>query len=127
MGAVYSVELTMGAKAENTDNIIEAVNTVFENYGIEHFKKDVNTIEDVIKTVFVAKSNMSNLTVINKGTYDEYNFNSDFDASYSWEGVMIASFEAMAKYLEDESRLIIYPDNDYDEYVVKNGKAVFVH
>lgn len=37
------------------------------------------------------------------------------------------AFKLIAPYLADKSELYIYPDDDYDHLVVKNGKCVQVH
>lgn len=51
----------------------------------------------------------------------------NFDASYSWESVMIEAFQILAPYLEDGSSIKIYPDSDYDHLVVKGGEAQWIH
>lgn len=50
-----------------------------------------------------------------------------FDASYGWERVLIEWFEILAPFLADESRMLIYPDEDYDELIIQNGKCIQVH
>ena len=40
---------------------------------------------------------------------------------------MIEWFNLLAPFLEDRSLILIYPDEDYDKLVIKNGKCVQVH
>ena len=40
---------------------------------------------------------------------------------------MMKMFKLIVPYLVDKSELYIYPDDDYDHLVVKNGKCVQVH
>lgn len=50
----------------------------------------------------------------------------DFNASYSWESVMMEVFELMAPFLQDGSEIKIYPDSGLDKAIVKDGSAVWV-
>ena len=50
-------------------------------------------------------------------------FTSDFDASYGWEGMMDRAFAVMARFLEDGSLLVIYPDVGSRLLVVKGGNV----
>ena len=54
-------------------------------------------------------------------------YENGFDASYGWESVMMEMFELIAPYLADGSELYIYPDNDYDHLLIKNGKCIQKH
>ena len=40
---------------------------------------------------------------------------------------MMDMFEVMSPFLVDKSEMYIYPDNDYDHLVVRDGKYVQVH
>ncbi len=48
-------------------------------------------------------------------------FTSAFNASYGWEGMMDEAFDVMARFLEDGSLLVIYPDVGSRLLVVKGG------
>ena len=50
-----------------------------------------------------------------------------FNASYGWESVMMEWFDVLAPFLADGSQMLIYPDEDYDKLVIKNGKCVQIH
>ena len=52
-------------------------------------------------------------------------FQSEFNASYGWESVLIDMFEYVADLLEDGSRLEIYPDNGSNLMHVEGGRAVW--
>jgi len=48
-----------------------------------------------------------------------------FDGSYSWEGVLLDTFEAVTPALDDGSVIKVYPDSGWWEIKVANGEAVF--
>lgn len=48
-------------------------------------------------------------------------FTSAFNASYGWEGMMDEAFAVMARFLEDGSLLVIYPDVGSRLLVVRGG------
>ena len=52
---------------------------------------------------------------------------SDFDASYGWEIVMVEWFKYVAPYHVDGSELYIAPDTDWDELIIKNGQCIQTH
>ena len=51
-------------------------------------------------------------------------YSSDFDATYSWEGLMVEFFEEVAPSLEDGSEMIIYPDSGSRTLTVQSGTVV---
>jgi len=52
-------------------------------------------------------------------------WSADFDASYSWESVMIDIFTKALKVLENGSYVEIFPDEGGIRLIVKNGKVSF--
>ena len=54
-------------------------------------------------------------------------YENDFNASYGWERIMMEWFEVLAPFLANGSQMLIYPDEDYDKLVIKNGKCVQIH
>lgn len=52
-------------------------------------------------------------------------WSADFDASYSWESIMIDIFVKALKVLEDGSYVEIYPDNGKIRIFVKNDIVYF--
>lgn len=65
------------------------------------------------------------VSVVKKRKYTYYD--NCFGASYGWEYIMIDWFKVIAPYLSDGSQMLIYPDEDYDKLVIRNGKCVQVH
>ena len=121
MGACYSVILKVNLIDEQ--GAINALN--------EHILKDTRTSYSIDEsTELQTFDGLMDLLLVNVLTSTKGNFKyyeSDFDASYGWERVMMEWFDVMAPFLKDNSTLLIYPDNDYDKLVIKNGKCVQVH
>ena len=119
MGACYDVELKLNVKDE--DLLKKLMNKyIDENNGFVVFnleERDRNNLVDLVK-IFITDRCFS----VNGDVYE-----SSFEASYGWESVMTESFEEYAEALEDGSYIIIWPDNDYDKIIVKNGKAKWIH
>ena len=125
MGACYSVILKVNLTDEQ--GAIKALN--------EHILKDTRTSYSIDESTelqtFDGLMNLllagfrTNVLTYTKGNFKYYE--SDFNASYGWESVMMEWFDVMAPFLKDNSTLLIYPDNDYDKLVIKNGKCVQVH
>ena len=124
MGAVYDVTVKMKYKdaeavAEATRNYIKETGDWIE-WNLDKHPLDVD-LDTLVKYVIMD----SQFTVEEIKGGKEYN--SGFDQSYGWEGVMLEWFEHIAPTLRNGSTLWIYPDEDYDKVVVKNGEAVQVH
>lgn len=120
MGACYSVILKVNLT--NEEGAIKALN--------EHMSKDTRASYSIERGDTSTFDGLMNVLLVNCMTYEKGNFKyyeSDFDASYGWESVMMEWFGVMAPFLKDNSTLLIYPDNDYDKLVIKNGKSVQVH
>lgn len=129
MGACYSVTLKVCLKDE--EGAIRALN--------EHIAKDTGTDYSLGKyvTIGATPDTFDGLMKIllaeeqHKVTiyqHDKFRiYDNDFGASYGWERVMMEWFNVLAPFLEDRSLLLIYPDEDYDKLVIKNGKCVQVH
>lgn len=120
MGACYSVILKVNLTDE--EGAIKALN--------EHILNDTRASYDTEKCKTDTFDGLMNLLLVNATTYEKGNFKyyeSDFDASYGWERVMMEWFEVMTPFLKDNSKLLIYPDSDYDELIIKNGKCMQIH
>lgn len=129
MGACYSVELRVHVLDENG-----AVNAI-----LAHKEKDSRTAYSVQKCVaagvaldtfdglikLLLAEHQQRVMVQQDGAYRFYS--NAFDASYGWESVMLEWFEVLAPFLADDSKLLIYPDHDYDEVVIRDGKAIQIH
>lgn len=122
MGQCYSVILKVNFtdKQKAADALNDKISWAAEertNYNLGHYQElgiGSDTIEDLLKIFFGGWS--GNLKTREDGSMD-----SDFDASYGWEGVMMDAFERIAPYLEDGSMIKIYPDCGVDKGTVVNG------
>ena len=120
MGACYSVMLKVNLT--NEEGAIKALNEHIANDTRAEYStdgRDTNTFDGLMNVLLV------DCMTYEKGRFKYYE--SDFDASYGWEGVMMEWFDIMAPFLMDNSKLLIYPDSSYDELVIRNGKCVQVH
>lgn len=131
MSACYDV--TLKVKILDEQGAINALRNHIDNdertnYSLDEYEKDGITTEtfDDLTRIFLAgwKGQEVEISKCNNGfTIYENSFN----ASYGWESVMMEMFETLTPFLEDDSKLIIYPDSDYDELIVENRKCVQIH
>lgn len=112
-GAVKALNKHM-KKSKNADYLLEK----YANIGVTP-----DTFDGLMK-ILLAETQQK-VTIVKKRKYTTYD--NCFSASYGWEFVMIDWFKVMAPYLADGSQMMIYPDEDYDKLVIKNGKCVQVH
>lgn len=125
MGAVYDVNLQAKIKQGHKLALLNSLISTMSESQIDYLNSkelDMNKLEDVLAYYFAANSKIA-VGIIN----DKINISTGFDASYSWECVMIEAFEKIAEHLEDKSELYIYPDSDYDWLVIRNGKMIQKH
>jgi len=130
MGACYNV--TLQVKVKDEKGAILALNEHIKNdkrtnYSLEKYAEQGITTEtfDDLMRIFLAGWRNQEVDISEKDGFTVYK--NGFNASYGWEGVMIEMFDTLAPYLEDESWLLIYPDSDYSELIVHNGKSVQIH
>ena len=132
MGACYATELTLRMKPENKGEItqllvnkittdVNAGKTIYGNY------KQPSTLEDCLGLIFAQHQNDFVLTHSGDPIEEQYDVSSGFNATYSWEGLMVDFFDLIAPLLIDGSELWIYPDSDYDHLVIKDGKSIQLH
>ena len=129
MGACYSVVVKVnvtdmpGAVKALNEHI---VNDTGVNYALDKYASEGVTTEtfDDLMRILLAECQRKTL-ISQKGKFTIYE--NDFDASYGWECVMMDWFEVIAPFLANGSQMLIYPDEDYDKLVIKNGKCVQVH
>lgn len=129
MGACYSV--TVKVNLIDEVGAIKALNDHIENdtgtrYNLEKYAASGITTEtfDGLMKILLADAQQE-LSITKKRKYTTYD--SCFNASYGWEGVMIEWFHVLAPFLADRSEMLIYPDEDYDKLVIRNGKCVQIH
>ena len=129
MGACYSVNVKVHLVDE--DGAIKAlnehiINDTRTNYSLDKYAAQGVTTEtfDDLMRILLAEI-QGDISIYQKGKFTIYD--NGFNASYGWECVMMDWFEVMAPYLADGSQMLIYPDEDYDKLVIKNGKCVQIH
>ena len=121
MGACYSVELKVNIKDEK--GVIEALNNHMNNDTSAVYKNTVTeTFDDLMRVLLADHQRKVYIYKEKKWCYYE----NDFDASYGWERVMVEWFNVMTPFLGNGSTLVIYIDNDGDEFVIKDGKCILV-
>jgi len=131
MSACYSVTLTaaikdeQGALATTQKFIRDAKNTDFGLVDYLAQGVDISSLEGLIRVLLAGRKENSFTATDSDDGFRIYD--SGFNASYGWESVMIEWFEAIAPHLADGSRLLIYPDSDFDLLVVEQGKAITKH
>ena len=129
MGACYSVNV----KVNLIDEIgaINALNKHIKkdkgvNYSLDRYAEigaTTDTFDGLMKILLAEVQ--SKVSIVKKRKYAYYD--NCFCASYGWEYIMIDWFKVIAPYLADGSQMLIYPDEDYDKLVIKNGKCVQIH
>lgn len=129
MGACYSVEIKVNIL--DTPGAIKALNEHIVNdtsadYSLDEYTEQgisTETFDDLMKILLADLQ--QGISIYQEGKFTIYE--SDFNASYGWERVMMEWFEVLAPFLANSSQMLIYPDSDYDKLVIKNGKCVQVH
>ena len=134
MSACYDVTLCVKVKDEKKafkafDSYIKDIEQTHEvNFKMDSFFGDgkrPETLDDIIR-LFLAGWKCTQFT--KKKVKDGFvAYENSFNASYGWESVMINFFRAFTPHLEDESYMIIYPNEDYDEFIVRCGQCISVH
>ena len=129
MGACYSVTVKVnvldepGAIKTLNEHIANDIGT---DYSLDKYAANGITTEtfDGLMRILLAGV-QHEVAIYQHGKFTLYD--NDFDASYGWERIMMEWFELLAPFLADKSQLLIYPDEDYDKLVIKNGKCVQIH
>lgn len=129
MGACYSVKVKVnvldmpGAIKALNEHI---VNDTSADYSLDEYAEQgitTETFDDLMKILLADLQ--QGIVVYQEGKFTIYE--SDFNASYGWERIMMEWFEVLAPFLANGSQMLIYPDSDYDKLVIKNGKCVQIH
>ena len=130
MGACYYVKLAV--KPIDQLGAINALNEHIKNdkhanYSLDKYAEQgiiTNTFDDLMR-IFLAGWENQKVDINISSNFTTYE--NEFNASYGWETVMIDMFHTLAPFVMDGSKLLIYPDSDYDELIVKNGMCVCLH
>ena len=115
MGATYSVELDLSINDEDA-LFKDMMKFIKENYSDKVWKDcagkdELENIDDCIRVIFRGDFNKSD------GVYF-----GDFDATYSYEGLLRDCFAEMCKSLNNGSKMTVCPDNDVYELYAIDGK-----
>ena len=103
MGQVYSVELILKYKDEKA--VIQAAKDFIESSNADFVKNyGYDSVDSVAKTVLVAHQNM--FTKEDEGVYE-----SDFNATYGWEGLLSEFYDALKPFLKRGSKITVCPDS----------------
>ena len=129
MGACYSVNVKVhlvdeaGAIKALNEHIVNDTRT---DYSLDKYAAQGATTEtfDDLMRILLAEI-QGDISIEQDGKFTIYD--NGFNASYGWERVMIEWFDVLAPFLADGSQMLIYPDEDYDKLVIKNGKCVQIH
>lgn len=136
MGQCYYIKLKLKFRDEEKDELrtIKAMQKYIKEhdskgviFNLDKWKKEGNklySLEDMLR-VFFDGWNCWDFEM--KQGRKWLKVRNGFDASYGWESIMLDIFDVISSFLEDGSEIWIYPDDDYDHLVVKNGKCVTVH
>ena len=132
MGAVYDVDFHANIKKGKIGELVETAKEYMRTIDCLKDKLSSGVLPD---NKFYLGAELENILYqlfagfqdqyVSQITNNEIKVESSFNASYSWEGVMVELFEEIAPFLEDGSRLLIYPDNDFVDCVVRCGKAEY--
>jgi hypothetical protein len=129
MGACYSVTVKINLIDEK--GAIDALNKHIKedkgvNYSLDKYAEIGATTDtfDGLMKILLAEI-QSKVSIVKKRKYTYYD--NCFGASYGWEYIMIDWFQVLAPFLADNSEMLIYPDEDYDKLVIKNGECIQIH
>jgi hypothetical protein len=129
MGACYSVNIKVNLTDEA--GAIKALNDHIKNdkgvnYSLDKYASigaTPDTFDGLMKILLAEIQQEVSIVKKRKFTY----YDNCFNASYGWESVMMVWFEVLAPFLANGSEMLIYPDEDYDKLVIRNGKCVQIH
>lgn len=131
MSACYAINLDIYVK--NEDNIIKKLtDKIAKDEASDHARyqssPDESTTLKEMLAIFLA-SNQKGYEFEEKWEGKEHHViaSSYFNASYGWEIILIEMFKAIVDDLKDGSGLIIDIENDYDKFIVKDGKVIQLH
>lgn len=127
MGVCYSVTLKITVADES--GAIKALNEHIKgdnrtDYALEYYQQrgvSLETIDGLMK-IFLGERDGRAVDISKENDFIVYTH--DFDAGYGWERVMLEMFQVLTPFLRDGSELSIWPDDDYDYLVVKDGQCV---
>ena len=121
MSAVYSVQLKV--KVEDEEKVATELQRVATELTLDNVPLEGTS--DSWFRYYLAEQEGIKVTSWEENGFTYYD--SDFNASYGWERVLIDGFTAIAPYLKNKSSLYISIENDYDKFVIHNHKVIQKH
>ncbi len=124
MSAVYTVELRLAYKDEVgiTKALYAFISELLQRspnaFGNKEFGPD-SSFEDMIWLMLV-KGKANYYCEEEDDGFKLYN--TSFNATYSWSGLLDDMFDTLVPYLEDDSYYYQECDSEWDKYVVKSGR-----
>ena len=124
MGACYAVEIslqfkdTAGSEEAATKALRKYIKTARANFHLDRFAKEgvgTDTFDDLMRILLAGFKNHE-VIIEDHGEWRVYS--NEFDASYSYEPIMVDAFEAISPYLKNGSSIKLWPDNDHCEWTV---------
>ena len=105
MGACYEVDLVIKTRKER--ELIENVNKYVAESNLRFYDNiPANSIDDIAKKFLAAHQRMFDI-------YDTHSYSASFDATYSWELVLLELWDIMEPYLEPGSYIDVWPDTGH--------------
>ena len=131
MSACYAINLDIYVK--NEDNIIKkltekiAKDEASDHAHYQSSPSENTTLREMIGIFLASDARNYEFEERVEGKEHHVIASSFFNASYGWEIVLIEMFKAIVDDLKDGSGLIIDIENNYDKFIVKDGKVIQLH
>lgn len=121
MGAVYDVELRLMYADEKSASLAlsKYLDKCVESGVKFATPKDKSSISSMIAMFLAEHQGGFDATIDKSEAYI-----SGFTATYSWSEILDGMFDSLLPYLHDGSYYYQSCDEDYDEYIVKEGKKL---
>ncbi len=123
MGQCYNIYLKLKSRDENAS--VKALQGFVTENNINTVGLSTDNFENLLKIIFGNNQGTLHLRHTQKNGFKRYE--SNFNASYSWEGLLIDAFSELAPTLEDNSRIDIYPDSGRDTAIVRGSRANWIN
>ena len=122
MGQCYSVCANFKFKNDDSSSFCNAVKRI-----VNEMDGQYCNFESHDDHIFETPFGCFQLIATTRGSYiSEFGlYESEFDASYSWEWVMQNIFEEVMPVLDDGSWVEIRPDSGWELWVVNNGEVKY--
>lgn len=132
MGQCYSVDLKIKGKNNSEEkaagrlrsHMLQGDKTNYNFKEFSDFGVGTEKLDDLIQICLAGWKSTPYYMEEDSGWKGYYN---DFDASYGWDDVMKEMFETLTPFMEDRSKIDIYPDGYSIHGHVENGKCNWIY